>query len=311
MRVSVIIPVYNEEASLPSLLGRIDSATTSAGIAPIEVIFVDDGSTDSSWKVIQNLVIQNPAIVRGIKLRRNFGKSAALSAGFKNASGEILFTMDADLQDDPVEIPNFIKKLEEGYDLVSGWKKIRHDPLLHKTLPSRLFNFATRCLTGLKLHDFNCGYKAYRREVTAVLPLYGELYRFLPVFAHAEGFRVGEIAVQHHPRKFGKSKYGWNRSIKGFLDLLSVAAMTKFGRRPGHLFGGFGVLVGAIGFITLLALFINWILGVPIAGRPLFFFGILCMLLSAQMLCTGVLAELFLRQTHNDTTPPIAQKEGF
>jgi glycosyltransferase involved in cell wall biosynthesis len=310
-RLSIIIPVYNEEQSLRPLFDKISSAIGSANLVPYEIIFVDDGSTDASWKTMDALAAENHGTVRAIKLRRNFGKAAALSAGFKNSSGDIIFTMDADLQDDPAEIPHFIEKINEGCDLVSGWKKNRRDPLFDKTLPSRLFNFATRVLTGVKLHDFNCGFKAYRREVVANLPLYGEMHRFIPVFAHAEGFRVGEIVVEHHPRKFGHSKYGWYRSIKGCMDLLSVAAMTKFGRRPGHLFGGMGVIIGSVGFLTLLVLCVRQMMHHYISGRPLFFFGILCILLAAQMVCTGVLAELFLRQNGGSAMPPIAEKRGF
>jgi glycosyltransferase involved in cell wall biosynthesis len=310
MAVSVVIPVYNEVASLKELSEKICAQGSATG-GQLQIIFVDDGSTDNSWETIQSIAAANPQTVTGIKLRRNFGKAAALSVGFREAIGEIIFTMDADLQDDPAEMPNFIKKIEEGYDLVSGWKKNRKDPLFDKTLPSRLFNAVTRMLTGVKLHDFNCGFKAYRKEVVGVIPLYGEMHRFIPVFANAEGFKVGEIPVEHHPRKFGKSKYGWYRSIKGCMDLLSVAAMTKFGRRPGHLFGGMGVIVGAVGFVTLLGLWINQLTKHYIGGRPLFFFGILCMLMGVQMICTGVLAELFLRQSGRHCEVPVAQKTGL
>lgn len=306
MKISVVVPVYNEEASLAELARRVEAAYAGA-----EIIFVDDGSTDGTWNVISQLAVENPSRVKGLKHRKNFGKATALTVGFKHASGEIIFTMDGDLQDDPAEIPNFLRKLDEGYDLVSGWKKIRHDPI-DKTLPSKFFNWATTALTGVKLHDFNCGFKAYRKDVVTNLPLYGELHRFIPVFAAADGWRVGEMAVQHHARKFGKSKYGWSRGVKGFLDLLSVAAMTKFGRRPGHLFGGLGVICGVVGFLTLLGLFVGQLMGVGIGGRPLFFFGILCMLLSAQMVTTGVLAEIFLRQTGGVVSnAPLAQTVGF
>ncbi len=311
MRISIVIPLFNEELSLRQLYENIEAV--AKGVGEFEVIFVDDGSTDNSWKEIESLSAQYPQHVRGLRLRRNFGKAAALAAGFKNAQGDVVFTMDGDLQDDPAEIPNFLKKLDEGYDMVSGWKKVRRDPLFDKTLPSRLFNAVTRWLTGVKLHDFNCGFKAYRKEVVPVLPLYGELHRFLPVFAAAEGFKVGEMEVHHKARKFGKSKYGWYRSVKGCMDLLSVAAMTHFGQRPGHLFGGLGVVIGSVGFFTLLYLWINQLMGHYIEGRPLFFFGIMCVILSAQMFCTGVLAELFLRQSSTGAArvPPIAQKTGF
>ena len=310
MRLSVVVPLFNEAPSLPLLLEKI--IATASALGSFEVILVDDGSTDSSWKVIEQLAAAQPAIVKGLRLRRNFGKAAALAAGFHHANGEIIFTLDADLQDDPADMPRFLAKLESGYDLVSGWKKIRHDPLIHKTLPSRVFNAATRLLTGVHLHDFNCGYKAYRREVAQQLPLYGEMHRFIPVFAHAEGFTVGEIEVHHHARKFGKSKYGWYRSIKGCMDLLSVSVMTRFGKRPGHFFGSLGVLLGAVGFITLLGLWVGQLLGHYIDGRPLFFFGIMCVILAVQMLTTGVLAELFLRSSSSQNSlPPISQKKGF
>lgn len=310
MRLSIVIPVYNEEASLKPLLADIQN---TLGTSSYEVILVDDGSTDGTWQAVEALAKNHAGVLRAVKLRRNFGKAAALSAGFQNAQGDVIFTMDGDLQDDPAEIPNFLKKLDEGYDLVSGWKKVRRDPMSHKTLPSRLFNAVTRALTGVKLNDFNCGFKAYRREVVGHLPLYGEFHRFLPVFAHAEGFRVGEMAVHHRARKFGKSKYGWYRSVKGGMDLLSVVALTRFAQRPGHLFGGLGVIFGTVGFGTLLYLWVNQLMGHYIEGRPLFFFGIMCVILAAQMLCTGVLAELFLRQSSPSgaRVPPIAQRLGF
>ena len=316
MRISVVVPVLNEAESVTPLFEKVSTAVEQLRgqykeLESFEVIFVDDGSKDESWKVIGALVDKNPAQIKALRFRRNFGKAAALTAGFKEASGDIIFTMDADLQDDPAEMPRFIEKLHEGYDLVSGWKKIRHDPV-DKTLPSRCFNALTRALTGVKLHDFNCGYKAYRHEVAKSLTVYGELYRFIPVFAHADGFRVTEIPVQHHARKFGKSKYGWERFAKGFIDLLSVAAMTKFGRRPAHLFGGFGLIVGAVGLGVLGWLWWNQLFGHYIGGRPLFFFGILCTLLSAQMLCTGILAELFLRQSGGVVIhSPVVEKKGF
>jgi len=305
MRLSVVIPVYNEEASLTLLFDKIKSSVSQANLGPFEVIFVDDGSTDQSWTVIQELAGANPDQVKGIRQRRNFGKADALSVGFAQVSGEIVFTMDADLQDDPAEIPHFVEKIEtEGYDMVSGWKRKRHDPI-DKTLPSRFFNAMTRFLTGVKLHDFNCGFKAYRREVVKDLPLYGELHRFIPVFANADGFRVGELVVQHHPRQFGKSKYGFERFMKGFLDLVSVSVMTRFGRRPGHFFGGVGALVGIVGFVILLALWIGQQMGIYINARPLFFFGNLCVMVAVQLVTTGVLAELFLRQSTAHPSPKI------
>lgn len=294
MRLSVVIPVYNEEESLKMLFGKIRENVPSEH--ELEVLFVDDGSTDKSWEAIQKLVDEYPNVAKGLRQRRNFGKADALSLGFAQASGEIIFTMDADLQDDPAEIPNFLKKLDEGYDMVSGWKKQRHDPL-DKTLPSKFFNGMITFFSGVKLHDFNCGFKAYRAEVVKGLALYGELHRFIPVFANAEGFKVGEMVVTHHARKFGKSKYGFERFIKGFLDLISVSVMTRFGRRPGHFFGGVGALIGVVGFLILLGLWIGQQMGIYINSRPLFFFGNLCVMVAVQLVTTGVLAELFLRQS--------------
>jgi len=294
MRLSVVIPVYNEEESLKILFGKIRENDSDEH--DLEVIFVDDGSTDKSWEVIEQLAQEAPGVVKGLRQRRNFGKADALSLGFANVSGEIVFTMDADLQDDPAEIPHFLAKLDEGYDMVSGWKKKRHDPI-DKTLPSKFFNGMIGFFSGVKLHDFNCGFKAYRAEVVKGLVLYGELHRFIPVFANADGFRVGEMVVNHHPRAFGKSKYGFERFIKGFLDLISVAVMTRFGRRPGHFFGGIGAIIGVIGFLILLGLWIGQQMGVYINSRPLFFFGNLCVMVAVQLVTTGVLAELFLRQS--------------
>ncbi len=310
MFLSVVIPAYNEELSLRELFAQVSQYAAEFG-REWEVLFVDDGSTDGSWKVMRALVEENPSRVRALRMRRNFGKATALAAGFREARGEIIFTMDADLQDDPKEMPRFIAKLDEGYDLVSGWKKIRHDPI-DKTFPSLLFNAMVRFFSGVKLHDFNNGYKAYRREVVETLPLYGEMHRFIPVFANAEGFRVAEIPVEHHARKFGCSKYGFGRFVKGLLDLFSVTIMTRFGARPGHFFGGVGIIVGAIGFFTLLYLWINQFFGNYIDGRPLFFFGIMCVLLAAQMIGTGVLAELFLRQGGGVRRKiPVVEKKGF
>lgn len=295
MQISFIIPTFNEEATLSQLFERIADVMEAAEVTDFEVLFIDDGSRDNSWDVIQQLHDSEPKRVRAIKLRRNVGKATALSVGFKQAKGEILFTMDADLQDDPAEIPNFLKKLDEGYDLVSGWKQNRDDPL-DKTLPSKLFNFVTRAFSGMKLHDFNCGFKAYRREAVEFLDLYGELHRFIPLLVNAEGYRVSEIPVVHHARVHGQSKYGWTRLYKGFLDLLTVVAFTRYSQRPAHLFGGVGIVVGAIGLLILGYLsFMKIFWGMGIGSRPLFFLGILNLLLSAQLVSLGVIGELIFR----------------
>lgn len=243
---------------------------------------------------MQDLVLQHPGQVRALKLRRNFGKSIALAAGFKVAHGDVIFTMDADLQDDPKEIPRFLEALDGGLDLVSGWKRKRNDPL-SKTLPSLLFNRATAWITGVKLHDFNCGFKAYRREVIEQLKLYGELHRYIPALANDAGFRIGEIEVEHHPRRFGVTKYGLERYVRGFLDLITILATTRYLQRPGHLFGGLGVGFGLLGVIILGYLSVIWLMGESIGHRPLFFAGILLMVFSVQMISLGVIAELLIR----------------
>ncbi|PIE35190.1 glycosyltransferase [candidate division KSB3 bacterium] len=245
---------------------------------------------------MQELYAQNPSHITAIRLRKNFGKSAALRVGFQQAAGEIVFTLDADLQDDPEEIPNFLEKLAEGVDLVSGWKLERQDPL-SKTLPSRLFNAITSRITGIRLHDFNCGFKAYRREVLECIDLYGELHRYIPVLADEFGFKIGEIPVRHHPRRHGISKYGFERYARGFLDLLTAIAVTRYFQRPAHLFGSLGIISGLFGSLSLSYLIVLWFLGYrPIGDRPLLLFGILAAILSVQLVSFGVLAELFLKE---------------
>lgn len=293
--LSFVIPVFNEEESLRELLGKMQQVLSQNNLDTYEVLFVDDGSTDTSWKVIESLSGEHPEHVKGIRLRRNFGKSAALTAGFEHATGQIVFTMDADLQDDPVEIPRFLEKLANGFDLVSGWKRRRHDPL-SKTLPSKLFNATTAFFSGVKLNDFNCGYKAYRKEVIESISIQGDLHRYIPVLAHYAGFRVGEIAVQHHPRPYGKSKYGIERFARGCLDLLSVLVLTRYVHRPAHIFGGLGLgsLIGGLGILFYLTCL--WFLGFrPIGNRPLFFLGILLTILAVQMISIGLLSELIVR----------------
>ena len=291
-KISVIIPLYNERESLAELYGLIVKALESIQ-ASGEIIFVDDGSTDGSYDELKKIRDKNPE-VKIIRFLANSGKAAALQAGFDVAEGEYVITMDADLQDDPAEIPALVEAIESGYDMVSGWKKTRHDPL-SKTLPSKIFNSAVRFFSGLKLHDFNCGLKAYRKEVVKSLSIYGELHRFIPVLAKFNGFRVGEIAVQHHPRKYGRSKYGVKRMISGFLDLLTVILLTKYTSKPLHLFGsiglGFCFLGGLVNLHVVIIFIRNHFQG--ISGRvPYLVGGIFLFLLGVQFISTGLLAEL-------------------
>jgi dolichol-phosphate mannosyltransferase len=300
--ISVVIPVFNERESLPALFAEIAAVAQSASLA-LDVVFVDDGSTDGSWTVIAELAGSHPE-VRGIRFRRNFGKAAALSAGFHAARGDIILTLDADLQDDPAEIPRFLaalaadKQTGVALDVVSGWKRVRHDPW-HKVLPSRVFNGMVSWLTGVPLHDHNCGMKCYRAEVFREVRLYGELHRFIPVLAAARGFRVGEIEIHHRPRKFGHSKYGVRRFVKGFLDLLTVKFLTGFGQRPQHLLGSLGLCCFLLGSLGLIYLGITWVIRLwypeaflPLHERPLLIYALAALLLGAQMMSIGFLAEL-------------------
>ncbi|MEO0982230.1 MAG: glycosyltransferase family 2 protein [Pseudomonadota bacterium] len=293
--ISVVVPVYNERESLAALWSEID-AVLGARAPWFEVIFVDDGSTDGSLDVLRGLHAGHPDKIRIIEFRRNFGKAAGLDAGFRQARGDVVFTMDADLQDDPAEIPRFLVKLDEGFDLVSGWKEVRHDPL-GKTLPSRVFNTVVSKVGGLMLNDFNCGFKAYRRGAVETLDLYGELHRFVPVLLHWKGFRVGEIAVNHRARKFGQSKYGFGRLFKGALDLMGVVLNTRFASRPLHVFGGVGIAMGATGFAILAYLTALWFMGLgPIGDRPLLLLGMLLVMSSLQFFTIGMLGEFVQRQ---------------
>jgi glycosyltransferase involved in cell wall biosynthesis len=290
--ISIVIPLYNEEQSLRELYDRIRSALNRGG--RFEVLFVDDGSTDGSMKVLHDLR-QRDKRVKIIRFRRNYGKSAALAVGFAHADGDFVVTMDADLQDDPSEIPNLVNELKKGFDLVSGWKKRRRDPIT-KTIPSKFFNFITRMMTGIRLHDFNCGLKAYRKEVVKEVKLYGELHRYIPVLAHQMGFKIGEIAVQHNPRKYGKTKFGAGRFWKGFLDLLTVLFTTRYIQRPLHLFGFWGMIAllagfGVDGWLTYEKLF-N---GIALGNRPLFFGGILLIIVGVQFISLGLLGEMITK----------------
>lgn len=293
--VSVIVPVKEEEQTIAKLVHAIDTVFVSqrAQSAQLnEIIFIDDGSRDGTWREIEKAVAQYPFVI-GVKLRRNFGKAAALQEGVGLATGEIIITMDGDLQDDAEEIPRFLKAISEGSDLVSGWKKIRHDPL-GKTLPSKLFNRVTAWVSGVQIHDFNCGFKAYRREIFDGIRLYGELHRFIPAIAHSVGFRISEIPVTHHPRLYGQSKYGVKRLLKGLLDLLTVVTITKYNYRPGHLFGGIGLFVSGIGGLMLSYLTLLWILGNSIGGRPLLVIAALLIMIGVQFVLFGLIAELIV-----------------
>jgi glycosyltransferase involved in cell wall biosynthesis len=292
VEVSVVVPVLDEVESLPTLYHELSEVLEKLG-RKYELVFVDDGSRDGSFQVLEKLHRSDDR-VRVVQLRRNFGKAAALAVGFRASRGDVIVTLDADLQDCPSELPRLLQRLEDGHDLVSGWKQDRQDPL-SKTLPSRLFNRVTAWLTGLPLRDFNCGFKAYRREVVEELRLYGELHRFIPALAAWRGFRVDEVPVHHRPRRFGRSKYGSARFWRGSLDLLTVLFLTRYTRRPLHLFGGLGLLAWAGGGIVNLYLVGLWLAGVrPIGNRPLLAFGILSMVVGLQFFCLGLLSELVL-----------------
>ncbi|HIW10091.1 MAG TPA: glycosyltransferase family 2 protein [Candidatus Rikenella faecigallinarum] len=301
MDISIVIPVYNEEESLTPLMEWVARVMKEHGFS-YEVIFVDDGSTDSSWEVITRLKGEY-ASIRGIRFRRNYGKSPALYCGFDAAQGEVVITMDADLQDSPDEIPELYRMVtEEGYDLVSGWKQKRYDPL-GKTLPSKFFNFTARLTSGIRLHDFNCGLKAYRKKVVKSIEVYGEMHRFIPILAKQAGFkRIGEKVVQHRARQFGVSKFGWERMIKGYIDLLTVLFMTRFGRRPMYIFGGVGTLmflVGAVITIYLIAeklsLQAQGLPLRPVTDQPLFYIALLAVGLGVQTFLAGFLGEMVNR----------------
>ena len=301
--LTILIPVLNEEGNLPELYKRLLGSLTAIGL-PFEIVFVDDGSRDNTWTLISDLSKADDRVI-GLRHRRNFGKAQALSNGFAIAHGDVVVTMDGDLQDDPDEIPKFRAMLDQGFDLVSGWKQRRQDPL-GKTAPSRVFNWTVRRTTGVPLHDFNCGFKAYRREVTSSIRLYGELHRFTPVLANAEGFRIGELPVKHHPRKWGSSKYGWSRLTKGFLDLLTVIFLTQYRQRPMHLFGLPGLVSMALG--VLLGLWLTFervVLDHPIGTRPALLLAVLLVVIGAQFFGLGLLGEF---QAHRSNAPTIAQQ---
>jgi glycosyltransferase involved in cell wall biosynthesis len=301
MDLSIVVPLLNEELCLDDLYAEIVEAVTPLGLE-WEVVFVDDGSRDGSYAVCEKLFGRDPEHLQVLSFRRNLGKAAALAEGFARARGAVIVTMDADLQDVPAEIPRLLAKLDEGFDLVSGWKVKRQDPL-SKTLPSLLFNRVTAWVTGIDIHDFNCGLKAYRREVTEAIQVYGELHRYLPVLAHWQGFRVGEIEVRHRARERGKTKYGMNRFLNGFLDLLTVTLLTRYDRKPLHLFGGIGALLLAAGGACLVYLVGGWFMGHWIGDRPLLPLSILITLTGFQFLLFGLLAELIAARRGDERQP--------
>lgn len=297
--ISVVVPLYNEEESLKELVSWIREVSEKHDLT-WEVILVDDGSTDGSWNVIRELSAADDH-VKGIRFRRNYGKSAALNSGFNACTGNVVITMDADLQDSPDEIPGLYKMItDQGYDLVSGWKKKRHDPI-SKTIPSRFFNWTTRKASGINnLHDFNCGLKAYRSEVVKSIEVYGEMHRYIPVIAKWAGFgNIGEKVVEHRARKYGSTKFGLERFINGFLDLMSIMFVSRFGKKPMHLFGSLGILSFACGFFIALKLAVDkYVYDIyNMTDRPLFFFGLLAMIIGTQLFLTGFLAELVARNS--------------
>lgn len=296
MDISIVIPLYNEVESLPELYTWLKRVLDEHNYSH-EIIMVDDGSKDGSWDVVEQLAAKDPA-VRGISFRRNYGKSAALNEGFELAQGDVVITMDADLQDSPDEVPELYRMITEGgYDLVSGWKKKRFDPIT-KTIPSKLYNRTTGWFSGIKLHDMNCGLKAYKHDVIKSVEIYGEMHRYIPVMAKQAGFtKIGEKVVEHRARKYGVTKFGLERFIFGFLDLMSIIFVTKYGRRPMHLFGSMGVVMFALGFLILLWLSVEklFFMTYGIATRPAFFLGLITLILGSQLFLTGFLAELISR----------------
>lgn len=313
MDLSIVIPLFNEEESLPELATWIERVVNANGFS-YEIIMVDDGSTDSSWEVIETLRSKNEHI-RGIKFQRNYGKSAALNEGFKAASGDVVITMDADMQDSPDEIPELRRMIiEEKLDLVSGWKKKRYDNTLTKNIPSKLFNAAARSMSGIKLHDFNCGLKAYRLKLIKSIEVYGEMHRYVPVLAKWAGFRkIGEKVVEHRARKYGVTKFGWSRFVNGFLDLMTIFFVGKFGKRPMHFFGLWGTLffIFGLGIFIYLSISKFFFDVTGMTQRPLFFFAILAMIIGSQLFLAGFIGELIARNSPERNNYLIEKKVGL
>ncbi|MEI2749742.1 MAG: glycosyltransferase family 2 protein [Ferruginibacter sp.] len=313
MDLSIVIPLFNEEESLPELAAWIERVVNANGFS-YEIIMVDDGSTDSSWDVIESLRSKNSHI-RGIKFQRNYGKSAALNEGFKAASGDVVITMDADMQDSPDEIPELRRMIiEEKLDLVSGWKKKRYDNTLTKNIPSKLFNAAARSMSGIKLHDFNCGLKAYRLKLIKSIEVYGEMHRYVPVLAKWAGFRkIGEKVVEHRARKYGVTKFGWSRFVNGFLDLMTIFFVGKFGKRPMHFFGLWGTLffIFGLGIFIYLSISKFFFDVTGMTQRPLFFFAILAMIIGSQLFLAGFIGELIARNSPERNNYLIEKKVGL
>lgn len=315
--IAVIVPLLDEEESLPELESWIARVMQEHDFS-YELLFIDDGSTDNSWNVIRELSEKNPHI-RAIRFRRNYGKSAALDAGFKLSEADVVITMDADLQDSPDEIPELYKKItEEGYDIVSGWKMKRFDPL-SKTIPTKLFNAVTRKMSGIQLHDFNCGLKAYRREVVKNIEVYGEMHRYIPVMAKWAGFqRIGEQVVVHRPRKYGTTKFGMSRFVKGFLDLVSIFFVGKFSKRPMHFFGSLGVLAFFFGFLVTIWLIVEKLISIAhelpyrnVTDQPLFFLALIAIVVGVQLFMTGFLAEMLSRNSIDRNNYQVADRIGL
>ena len=309
MDISIVVPLYNEEESLPHLIEWIERVMRENNFS-YEVLLIDDGSKDNSWSVIESLMERN-SNVKGVKFRRNYGKSAALNVGFERVEGDVIITMDADLQDSPDEIPELYKMIKtEGYDLVSGWKKKRYDSKLMKNLPSKLYNATTRWFSGIKLHDFNCGLKAYRKAVVKSIEVYGEMHRYIPIIAKWAGFsKIGEKVVQHRKREFGESKFGMNRFVNGYLDLMSIMFVSKFGKKPMHFFGLLGSVMFLLGIISALVLGVQKLIAVYnneamrlITDSPYFYLALVTMIIGCQLFLTGFIAEMIGRNSPNRNT---------
>ena len=318
MDLSIVIPLLNEAESLPELTSWIDKVMTENNYS-YEICFIDDGSTDNSWEIIKALCSKNPN-VKGISFHRNYGKSAALFIGFQKACGDIVITMDADLQDNPEEIPEMVNMIRnEGYDLVSGWKKVRHDPVLSKNLPSKFYNWTVRRMTGIKLHDMNCGLKAYRKQVIKSIEVYGDMHRFIPVLAKWAGFKkIGEKVVKHQERKYGVTKFGLERFIRGPLDLISVMFISRFGKRPMHFFGVFGSLMFIVGFFAALWVGVQKLYAIQhgiharlVTENPYFYIALTAMILGSQFFLAGFIADMVSRNSADRNQYQIAEKTNI